>query len=153
MKYGLWILASLIISINKCNPSEQPDNSSMKAINIIEANYNNWTSGMVGSGSGVEYYLRLVAEKDSIKIDSAFIGNEYIKTISKPIGGSQYYDVGKKTYFKDDTILVRASAKRHYKNSSEPYFQIQNYITYYVGLDKRSLPIDTLIQIQNSDNQ
>ena len=94
-----------------------------------------------------------MAEKDDIKIDSAFIGNEYIKTISKPKGGIQYYDVLQKTYLKDDTILVRASAKRHYKNNSESYSEIQNHITYYIGLDKKSLPIDTLIQIQNTDNQ
>jgi hypothetical protein len=153
MKYGLLILTSLILSINECNTSKQTKHSGMEVINIIDANYNNWTSGMIGSGSGVEYYLTLVAEKDSINIDSAFIGNEYIKTISKPKGGNQYYDIQQKTYLKDDTILVRASAKRHYKNSSTSNSQIQNYIIYYIGLDKKSLPIDTLIQIQNTDNQ
>ena len=140
MSYKLIILSCLFLQVRNCEENSQRENE----LNIIEANYNNWTPGIAGSRSGSEFYFTLFSNKDNIRIDSVLIGNEKIKTISKLKNDKKYYDVLKKTYSKNDTIIVRASLKYHFKNKSK-----SNYISYYLGINKKVIKIDSLYKLKN----
>ena len=135
MNYKLIFLCSLFLQIQDCEENNYRENE----LNIIEAKYNNWTPGIAGSRSGSEFYFTLFSNKDDITIDSALIGNETIETISKLKNDNKYYDVLKKTYSKNDTIIVRASLKYHFKNKSK-----SNYISYFIGSSKKVIKIDSL---------
>lgn len=140
----------LMLYILACNNHKDLQEEKYKGLELIDAKYNNWTAGIKGTGRGAEFYLTVVSIANNITIDSILIGNEKLKTISKPKNDKKYYDIGEIKYNKDDTIYIRASGDSYYKINGVGN---NNYLEYYIENNKKTLIIEKLIKIEPVNNQ
>ncbi len=77
-------------------------------LKLLEASYENWTSGIRGGGKGTEYFFKvIVLTADKITFDSAWMKNNgYPLFITKELTA---VSSGGITFAKNDTITLRIS--------------------------------------------
>ena len=95
MKFLLLICLAICCS-HKCNDFK-----------VLEATSQKWVGGTIGSGSGINYQLTLIANQSSekIKIDQLWVGDQYFKvTAIKKFPASE-----KEGFEKGDTIYIKAT--------------------------------------------
>ena len=119
MKNKLLLLFPLTIFLFSCTAKKESTSTNSNSIQVIEAAYSYWTSGIKSGGEGTEFAVKLVSNADNLQIDSLYIGDNVLKTISKPSTGSKFFDIKKIQYSKGDTVIVRASAKSKLKIDSK----------------------------------
>ncbi len=82
-------------------------------IQLIDATYENWTSGINGGGSGKEYYIKIkILTENKIVFDALWVNNKSFKTYLA--NNRKYVSSAPITFTKNDTITVRVS-----ENSSQ----------------------------------
>ena len=138
----------LILLTQTCNTGDSSTVEEANKLMVVSGQYNNWVAGNKGSGSGVEYYLTLVALDDAVGIDSIHIENETLKTISKPKGGKKFYDIGGINYSKGDTIILRASGGKTYQINEENVKD--DKLHFFVGESNLSIPLQSLTKVKEA---
>ena len=90
-------------------------NKQKNDVSVVDATYENWTSGVNGGGSGTEYYIRIaILSSNNITFDSLWINKRsyktYIANSGKGISSAPI------TFAKNDTITLRVSATNKVKS-------------------------------------
>ena len=118
------LIISLLIFLIGCQTIEKS-----KQINshftITKANYQTWTSGIHGGGSGTEYFLYVKINTNNLLFDSLVIGNESLKL--KAIKRNQAVSDKPITYKKGNELTLRSSGGNRYKDKKITiYYKVNN---------------------------
>jgi|TARA_B110001469_G_C9577565_1_gene286422 hypothetical protein len=144
-----------ILSVQKC--SKNPSQKNTLHLNLLNASYTEWTSGVKGGGKGREYYLKIELLSDSITVDSLWINRKMIKAFIPQSGGirSGNSETANYKYQRGDTLTVRASESSR-MNDNSPAPPINNFngaaiLKYSIGDNTFYIPIDSLVKIPNQN--
>lgn len=144
MNYNI-LLPIITVLLFACNT---PKKLSIKnELQLIEAKYNNWTSGVKGKGKGSDFFIEVIVNTNDIKIDSLSINNKKLKTITKTNKDNQYNSMNEGLYNQGDTLLIRASSKNHFKLNES------SHLYYFINGEEKILPIKTLTKIKVINHQ
>ena len=137
----------LIVLFHSCKSSQEVQTIQSNPLQLYEAKYNYWTSGIKGGGMGTEFYIKVISNSNQVGIDSLIIGNTTLKTISKSNGMNNYSDIGGVLYSVGDTIFIRASARDHLDIGSN------NHLLFYSNNKKEVLQLNSLKEEKHVNHQ
>ena len=137
----------LIVLFQSCKSNQKAQTIQSNPLQLYEATYNYWTSGIKGGGTGTEFYIKAISNSNQIGIDSLIIGNTTLKTISKSNSMDNYSDIGGVLYSTGDTIYIRASASSHLDIGSN------NHLIFHSKNKKEVLQLNSLKEEKHVNHQ
>lgn len=149
MKISLFIALITMLSVQTCNQNTPIKDPAVLYIQLIEASFKKYTSGIKGGKTGREYYIKVNLKEVPVTFDSLWVNNKRLKAIVPQKGGVSSDGVINKV-MKPGIVIVRASEIDGLK-SQESNRPLNNsswvgMLRYKANNKEMYLPIETLIE-------